>query len=182
MEIAKKLSRTTVILHWVVGLTVIGLLVLGFYMTNTEAYGLYPIHKSIGVLIFAVILLRVFNRIRRGWLSPVRAYSKAEQVLARGVHWALVLATLAMPLTGMINSAANGHGLGVFGWMIVPKNPDPTNPAQVVAYSEGWAEFGHETHELVGYILAGAVILHVLAALKHHFLDNDRTLLRMMGR
>ena len=51
----EKLSNLTITLHWIVGLTVITLAVIGVYMSENEAFELYPIHKSIGVLIFFVI-------------------------------------------------------------------------------------------------------------------------------
>jgi cytochrome b561 len=61
-----KLSNLTIFLHWVVGLTIIALAAVGVYMSENEAFELYPIHKSIGVLIFAVIIVRVYWRFVNG--------------------------------------------------------------------------------------------------------------------
>lgn len=62
-----KLSCVTVALHWVVGITMIVMLAVGLYMTDFEVYALYPIHKSVGMIVFVTILARVVWRIKQGW-------------------------------------------------------------------------------------------------------------------
>lgn len=60
-------SPVTIILHWLIAFVMIGMLAVGFYMDIFHAYWLYPIHKSIGVIILAFILLRVVWRLKNGW-------------------------------------------------------------------------------------------------------------------
>ena len=177
-----RLSHTTVALHWLVAIGVIGMLAVGLYMAENDAYALYPLHKSSGMLLLLVILPRVAWRVLNGWPAPVGSYRAWEHTLARAVHWVLLVGTALMPLSGMLMSAAGGHGLAIFGWELLAANPDPAHPDKVIALSKAAAEFGHETHEILASVLIGAIILHVAAALKHHLLDRDGTLRRMLGK
>lgn len=177
----EKLSATTVWLHWVVGITVILLLAVGVYMNETETAVLYPIHKSIGVLIFMVVMARVAWRVKTGWPERIGTHRNIERVLAKISHWTLIIGTLVMPVSGMMMSGAGGHGFGIFGLGLVPANPDPSDPEKVIPYNKALAEVGHELHEIVGYLLIAAVLLHITAALKHHLIDRDGTLRRMLG-
>ena len=182
MDTKEKLSTLTISLHWIIALTVIALTAVGFYMGEFDAYALFPIHKSIGVLIFAVIIVRVIWRLKNGWPVPIREYTKIEQTLSHAVHWVLILCTLIMPISGFLMSGAGGFGVDIFGLVIVPANIDPTDPTKHIPYNEGVGHLMHEVHEVVGLLLAAAIALHIAGALKHHIIDKDRTLLRMRGK
>lgn len=176
-----QLSRTTITLHWIVAITIIGLLAVGVYMEENEAYALYPWHKSVGFLIFFVVIARVLWRIKNGWPTPVSQYKRIEHYLAKLVHWALIIGTVLMPISGALMSALGGHGLYVFGLEIIATNPSPNNPLEMVAHNPDLASFSHSAHHLIGEIMIIAVALHILAALKHHLIDKDGTLRRMLG-
>ena len=137
----EKLSSNTVLLHWIVGLTVIAMLAVGVYMEETETFALYPWHKSFGVLIFFFVLLRVMWRIKNGWPTPVREYERIEQQLSKVVHYVLLIGTVAMPLSGFLMSAFGGNGVDFFGIELVARNPDPANPQEVIAHNGAFAGF-----------------------------------------
>ncbi|MCK4986005.1 MAG: cytochrome b [Desulfobacterales bacterium] len=177
----EKLSGLTVGLHWLVGLTTIVLLAVGMYMTKYEAGSLYPIHKSIGILIFSVILVRVGWRIKNGWPEPANNYKYIERLLSKLVQWVLIISTVVMPISGMFYSGAGGYGFGIFDLELFATNPDPVNPSNIIALNESVAKLGREIHWLVSRIMIAAVLLHVAGALKHHFVDKDGTLRRMLG-
>ncbi len=177
----QKLSSLTVTLHWIVGLTVIGMLALGFYMATTRTRSLWDLHKSIGILIFVVILVRVVWRIRNGWPQPLGMYQRIERNLAQLVHWTLIIGTVVMPISGMVSSLAGGNELSVFGLQLIADNPDPSGKLRVLPYSKFMHEFVQDIHATVGWVLVVAITLHVSGALKHHFLDRDGTLRRMLG-
>lgn len=181
-DTVQTLSRTSRRLHWLVAIGFISLWAVGLYMANTETWALYDWHKSLGVLLFGIILWRVLWRLMKGWPPAAHAYPRRELVLAKITHWVLLLGTLALPLTGMLYSGASGHGFGIFGLTLVPTQYDPLAPGQVIPYSVFWSETGQAAHWILGYILGAAVVLHVAGALKHHFVDRDRTLLRQLGR
>lgn len=86
IDTPNKFSPITVILHWIVALTIIALLAIGVFMVETEAYYLYDWHKSFGFLIFFIVLCRVVWRLKNGWPTPVGQYSNIEQSLAKVAH------------------------------------------------------------------------------------------------
>jgi cytochrome b561 len=184
----QQLSRTTLGLHWIVALAVIGMLALGFYMATTRTYSLWPVHKSTGTVLFIVVLVRVVWRIRNGWPQPVSVYSRVEQGLAKVVHWTLLIATVVMPLSGLVSSYAGGYDMTVFGWQILPDNPnnalvgaDAIHKDKVNPRNQDLHDFLGQVHQVVAWILAAAVALHITGAFKHHLADRDGTLRRMLG-
>lgn len=175
-------SKTTLSLHWVTAIVVMSLMGLGAYMSLTETHGLYDIHKSIGVLVFPLLLARAAWRLKQGWPEPLHPYSVIEQRLAKFTHWALLLGVILLAITGMMYSGFSGHGFGIFGLQIVPTNYHPSEPGQVIPYSELLSVAGETAHECLGYGLIAIVGLHIAGALKHHLIDGDGTLKRMLGK
>ena len=177
----EKLSMTSVALHWIVGLTILTLIPVGVYMTDYEVYELYPLHKSIGMLIFLVILFRVVWRMINGWPESAANYKAWEMNLARFVQWVLIIGTVLIPISGMVMSAMGGYGLHIFGVELLASNPSPDNPYKMIPLNGPIAGFAHEAHSLLGKVIFVAVVLHIAGALKHHFIDKDFTLRRMLG-
>lgn len=181
VDTPSQLSRLSVVLHWSVGLLFLGLLCVGIYMADNDVYSLYPTHKSIGILILLLVVPRVVWRLKNGFPAPLYD-TPLQQKVATAVHVLLLIATLLMPISGMMMSGFSGHGLAVFGLELVATNPDPLNPMQVIAHNEALAGIGHEIHEIAKNIIIVILLLHIGGALKHHFIDKDGTLRRMFGR
>ena len=181
LDTPSQFSKTTLSLHWIVGVTIICLLAVGVYMAENDAYALYPWHKSFGVIIFFVVLARVAWRIKNGWPVPVSQYQTWEIILAKIVHYALILGTLLMPISGFLMSSLGGSGVDVFGIELVARNIDPDNPLKTLPHNKPIAHFAHEAHEVIGNLLIAAIVLHIAGALKHHVIDKDGTLRRIMG-
>lgn len=177
---SKPVSKVEISLHWLVATGIIALICLGIYMSETRAFALYDVHKSIGLLLFAVIVARVVLRLNKGWPDSVSEGPAWEHYVARVVHWVLILGTLIMPLSGMLDAVMSGQGLSIFGLELVPGNPGDTGRPQAI--NEGLAEIAEEIHHFSGYALIAAIVLHVAGALKHHMIDKDSTLKRMVGR
>jgi cytochrome b561 len=184
----QQLSTATVGLHWLVAIAIFGLWPLGFYMARTRTYSLWPLHQSSGTVLLIVILIRLAWRFQNGWPQPVSVYSRVEQVLARTVHWTLVVALVVLPLTGLISGYAGGYDITVFGWQILADNPnnaivaaDAIHKLKVNPRSEALHDFLQLVHIVMSRILAAAVLLHIAGALKHHLVDKDGTLRRMLG-
>lgn len=177
---SKQITGKEIALHWIVGLGMIGLIAVGMYMTRVEdARSLYPIHKSVGVLLFVVILWRAVVRLRKGWPENISTGAKWEHGLSRVIHWVLILGTIAMPISGMMDSFMGGRGISVFGLELLPSNiGDNGRPA---AINETLANLGETIHGVFGRVLIVAILLHIAGALKHHFIDRDGTLRRMLG-
>lgn len=181
LDTTSKFSGKTMLLHWLVGLTMLGLLGSGVYMVENEAYSIYPIHKSIGVSVFLFALWRVLWRMRNGWPTPLADASALMHGIARLVHYLLLIGSVLMPISGFLMSVLGGHGVALFGLELVARHPDPTNPAEVIALNGALAGIAHQIHHWSGYALIAGVLLHLSGALKHHFVDKDGTLRRMLG-
>ena len=161
--------------HWLTLALVVALILIAVYMTDLplgpEKLRIYNLHKSIGVTLLAVTLLRLLWR----WVSPPPALPASmadwERRAARTSHLLLYLLLFAQPLTGIFHSWAANFPLVVFGWFTVPNLTGP-NP-QLKAILE-------ETHHLLGWALCGLFLLHAGAALRHHFQLKDDVLRRML--
>ena len=164
-------------LHWVVALTVIGLAILGLWMVDLSYYSPWyrsaPFwHKSIGLALFAVMLFRLLWR----WANPSPAHlpnhQRWELNLAGIVHVLLYLLLFVIVISGYLISTATGQGISVFGWFDVPA---------LVSGLPSQADRAGAVHYWVAIGVLGWAALHALGALKHHFLDRDDTLRRMLG-
>ncbi len=178
----EQLSPMSVALHWLVAVLIICLLCVGIYMDETETLALYPWHKSFGVVVLVVAFVRICWRIANGWPAPVREYLRHEQILSHITRWVLIVCSLLMPVSGVMMSGAGGYGVDLFGINLIAANPDPVDPEKFIAYNETLAELGHEMHEIIPWLLILAIVLHVCGAFKHHWLDRDDTLRRMLGK
>lgn len=181
-DTSSKLSMPTISLHWIVAVMLLILLATGIYMEQTSAYALYPWHKSFGVLIVLFVVLRILWRWQNGWPPPTRDYTAWEKTLSGIVHYLLIIGTVIMPVSGFMMSALGGHGVALFGLELVAHNPDPANPQEVIPFNATLAGMAHTVHGWAGYILVVGVLLHIAGALKHHILDQDGTLRRMLGK
>ena len=181
LDTPNQFSTITIVLHWLIGLFMIGLLAVGVYMVETKTYSLYSWHKAFGFLIFFVIVLRIVWRIKNGWPIPISQYKKTEHLIAKAVHWILILGTVLLPVSGFLSSSISGNGVSIFGFEIVAQNPDPKNINKVLAHSKDLASLFLFIHQWIGYIIIGSLVLHILGSLKHHFIDKDGTLRRILG-
>ncbi len=136
-ETAQRLAPTTIFLHWVVGLFIIVLMAVGFYMDTFEVFSLYPLHKSFGVIVLVLAAVRLLWRLAKGFPPPASNYAAWERTLARIVQWVLLLGTILFPLSGIIMSAMGGNGVAVFGVGLFPMNPGPPHPGKKKPIDQG---------------------------------------------
>ncbi len=177
-----QLSFLSVSLHWLIAIGMIALIAVGIYMAENEAFSLYPIHKSIGVIILGFILLRIYWRIQNGWPVALSDYKPAEVRIARIVQWLLLIGTVMLPISGIMMSGAGGFGVSVFGLELIAKNPDPVNAGKVIALNPTVAQIGHVVHSWGGNILIAAILLHLIGAIKQKLLYKDGAMARMLGK
>ena len=181
MDTREKLSSRTVALHWIVALLMILMTVLGMFLEELDSPFLFDTHTTFGWLILIAILPRVLWRMKNGWPAAAGNYTPIEHLGSKVMHWVLILATLLMPLSGILMSVAGGHGLAFYGFEVIAESHDPNNPGEALALSPMLAGLGSSTHHFVGDILIYAIALHAIGALKHHIIDKDETLRRMIG-
>jgi len=155
----------------------IAIIAVGLTMTFTENHRLYPLHKSFGLLAFLVILFRLYWRKKSPW--PSITQKTKQEKLVHYVHSTLLICMIVMPLSGMVYSGFLGYGFSFFDFEIVPRNLNSEN--QVVPYQAILGDTGKLLHGLLGYAFSALIILHISAALKHHFINKDETLKRMLA-
>ncbi|VVC75638.1 hypothetical protein AQUSIP_09280 [Aquicella siphonis] len=168
-------GSVAIFLHWVMALLIIILLILGLYMTglpvSLRKLRFYGWHKELGVLVLGLVIVRVAWRL--GNVTPLlQPYLPVwEAVAARCTHWAFYLLMGALPVTGWIMSSAAGLPVSFFGWFVLPDWVAPNEELRV---------YFREIHEYLAYTLIALICLHVAAALKHHFINKDDILRRML--
>ena len=110
MDTKDKLSKVSLVLHWVVGVLMIYMILSGLTMESLEVRWFFDSHTSLGVLIVVVVIPRIIWRYYNGWPEAMGSYSKLEKIAGKVVHWTLLLCTILMPASGMLLAVAGGHG------------------------------------------------------------------------
>ncbi|MBS9724321.1 cytochrome b [Stutzerimonas stutzeri] len=169
---------TSIVLHWLVAVAVFGLFALGFWMVGLNYYSSWyrtapDLHKSIGILLLLIMLLRVLWRFVSPAPAPLASQGRLTRIAARLGHSLLYLGLFLVMVSGYLLSTADGRPIGVFGLFDVP--------ALITSIADQ-ADRAGLVHEYAAWALVILAVVHALAALKHHFIDRDATLMRMLGR
>ncbi len=163
------------LLHWVI-VALIALQVTLALIADDLPLGMKKLamlarHKSVGITILGLAAIRLIWR----WTNPTPALPETlkpyERVLAHVTHAALYLLLFAMPLSGWLMSSARGFPVSWFGLVQLP---------DLVPKSKPLYEALLQTHDLLALALGAVVLLHVAAALKHHYVLKDDVLRRML--
>jgi cytochrome b561 len=176
-------TKTAICLHWVIGLMIIAMLGVGLVMGEEgmwtpEMRGqLYGFHKGLGMIIIVLTLIRILWR----FMNPppaLPAGMKPWEIFAvKATHFLFYGLLIILPLSGWAMSTAAGRApidiFGIFEW-----------PAMPILSSMGeqkeLARSISDAHGLLAYAMIGLLGLHVAAALKHHFINKDNVLTRML--
>jgi cytochrome b561 len=167
----------SVVLHWLIALAVFGLFAAGFWMVDLSYYSQWyrtapHWHKSIGILLAIVMLLRLLWRFISPAPPALASHRPWEKKTSAIVQFCLYLGILLLVISGYLISTEDGRPIAVFGWFEVPS---------AGALFTNQADIAGLVHEYVAYSLITLALLHGAAALKHHFIDKDHTLKRMFG-
>lgn len=189
-------TKTAKILHWLIAILIFGMFALGWFMADipkeapkqmvfdlfdlgifnwpvTEEISprsfYFNLHKSFGVTIFALILTRIFWRITHKPPAILTTYKAWESKLATVAHRLLYALMFILPLSGAIMAVYSKYGIKWFGMNFI-KGLD-NNPMRLIFKN---------VHEIIGLILVTIIVIHILGALKHKFIDKDETLNRML--
>jgi cytochrome b561 len=178
-------SAVAIVLHWLIALGIIALLAMGLVMTQVKLtpavlFPLYQLHKSIGITVLFLVLLRVIWRLTHR-PPPLPATMPApERAASSVVHLLLYGLMLYMPLTGWAVASASPLNIptvlyGLVPWPHLPILSGLTNKKPVEAVLE-------TVHAWGAWVVIAVVALHIAAALRHHLITRDDILLRMLPR
>ena len=175
---AQPVSRytpTAIALHWLMALLILGLLGVGLTMTalplSPFKLQVYSWHKWAGVSAFLLVCLRLAWRLGHRPPALPSGMPGWQRHAAHGMHHLLYLLMFAIPLSGWLMSSAKGFQTVYFG--IIPL-PD------LLQKNKELGELLELVHSSLNFTLAGLVVAHIAAALKHHLFDRDEVLARML--
>lgn len=180
-RVEKRYDPVAVTLHWVIAFSIISMIPLGFFMGDLPIsirFDGYAVHKSLGLTVLALSIFRFIWRL----LNPPPALPSGmkphERKLAKLTHWLFYLLIVAMPLSGWLMVSASRKYPTVYFWL----GEVPFIPMPVGIDGKATAEFFNQYHELLAYGALVLIVLHIGAALKHHFINKDSVLTRMLPR
>jgi cytochrome b561 len=166
----------TILLHWIMAVSIIAMFVLGKYMIGLDYYDPFYHtgpwwHKSIGLIVISLLLFRIIWKFSNQKVAEIENHKASEIKLAQLSQALLYLLMIICCVSGVMISTAEGAAIGFFDLFDIPA---------IVSLGETQAELAADIHEystLALIILAG---LHMLAAMKHHFIDKDTTLIKIL--
>ena len=189
-------TKTAKVLHWLIAVGIFVMFGIGWFMADLPKevpkqnafdvfdLGIYTwqsaeaisprnfyfnLHKSVGVTIFALIIIRVLWRLSHKPPALLANYKEMERKLAKWTHYLLYLLMVALPLSGLIMVIYGKYGVKWFGIDLFGGLD-----------SKPMRDAFKEVHEIIGLIILAVLALHILGALKHKFIDKDETLSRML--
>jgi cytochrome b561 len=165
-------GSVTKFFHWLMVILLISMFIFGYTMTsmNTDTkYSLYDIHKATGLLLFALVTLRLSWR----WINPQpplpNTVARWQKVIAKLTIGLLYLCMFFMPITGYLTSTLGNHDISFYGLFVLSP----------LANNHQASEFFAGAHEWVSYLLIFAFSMHILGTLYHHFMLKDAVAERM---
>jgi cytochrome b561 len=161
--------------HWIIAALIVTQFALA-WTADDLPLGMHKLallarHKSFGMTVLMLAVLRLLWRLFHRPPELPAGMSKIERFLARATHVGFYALIFAMPLTGWMMSSAKNFSVSWFGRFTWPNLIGPNEQA---------FELLKTTHDALSYLLLGLAILHILAALKHHFWNKDDVLVRML--
>ena len=167
----------TILLHWFCASLIIFLFGLGVYMRGLDYYSPWyhqapVIHISLGLLIFALMLIRILWRARNQTPARINTISTQTHLAASLVKILLYVFTFIICLSGYLITTAEGQPAHFFELLSIPA---------VFELNASFVDLAGATHKYVAWGIIGLALLHGSAALFHHFIKRDATLLRMLN-
>jgi len=163
------------LLHWLIAVLVMALIPIGWYMSGLSNesvlyWRMLDLHVMLGLCVLTLFVIKA------GWrlVSPnpplAASLSPWESRIARIVHGFFLIALAVIPVTGFLYLTSNGEPTSLFNIVEIPEIGEWPKAVRRLVFN---------VHMVFAYTVAALVVLHVGAALKHHFIDLDNTLRRI---
>lgn len=165
------------ILHWTIAFLIIGMYVIANIMMDLSPsvmkWALYDLHKSTGLLIFSLVLLRLIWR----WINPTpmlpMSVPRVQKIASQINTILLYILMIVFPISGGIMTIMGGHPINFYNFFVIQP---------VYSSITSMAKIAREIHGYSAYALSICFTLHVLAAFYHHFIVKDQILRRMLPK
>jgi cytochrome b561 len=176
---AARYSTVAIVLHWLLGISIFAMFAIGMYMSDLPfsplRLKLYNYHKWAGITFLILSVLRLVWRLLNKPPALPKAIEQAmpnwQTKVYHATHYALYALFFAVPLIGWAYSSAAGFPIVLFGVLPLP---------DFLAVDKEFAKQIKDLHEISAFALVGLALLHIGAALKHHFIDKDGLVSRML--
>ncbi|MEO6917737.1 MAG: cytochrome b [Collimonas sp.] len=173
LEKSPRYTSPAIFLHWMVAILIIGMIGLGWYMMSIEdepdSGWLFQLHKSIGLLIVALVLLRLVWRFTHRPPALPQQVPEWQKKASEALHWLLYAAMAVMLMVGIAGALSSKHDLVFFG-LPLPR---------LLAQNHDLSEIFFSIHSVCAWVLVVLISLHFLAALKHLIVNKDGLFQRM---
>lgn len=164
----------TKLFHWLSALMICSLIIVGFIMSSMqpspEKFQLYYMHKANGVILLILIILRIIWRLNNKQVKLPSDLSLFVKTCAILTHYLQYVFMLLMPISGILMSTLSGKEIPVFGIFTVPAFEKNSQLAGIF----------YKIHVTAVSFFIALIIIHILAALYHHFIRKDEVLIRMI--
>lgn len=165
------------LLHWITVVLILAMAWIGLTMGDMprgpDKIATYALHKSIGLTILMLVVVRLAWRWHAGAPAPVAGTPRWQERIASATHVALYVLLFAMPISGWVMNSASGFPLQWFGLFNLPS---------IAPSNHDLHELTEEIHEWLFWAMAALATAHAAAAVYHHLFQRDATLARMLPR
>jgi cytochrome b561 len=169
-------STPAIVLHWLLAALIVFMASLGWWMMTVEkepgAERWFDLHKSIGLILLALVLLRLLWRLSHRPERLPAAVPRWQVLLSEITQVLLYVLMVLLPLAGLVGAMYSRAGLAFFG-MAVPRWVTPARPL---------AKQFFNIHQALVWVLVALLVLHVAGGLKHLLVDKDEVFARMWPR
>ena len=168
----------TILLHWIMAVIIICLFFLGDYMVDLDYYDKWYHtapwwHKSIGLNLLALLVMRTILRISSPSPAPISTHQSWEVNLAKMAHLSFYFLLFTICISGYFIATAKGAAIEMLTDFYIPA---------ITTLNEDQVDLAGNIHQFAAYLLMILAAMHALAAIKHHIIDHDTTLVRMLGK
>lgn len=174
-----KYTRVAIALHWLIAIMIIGQIIGGVLMhkmgNSPTKFELYQLHKSFGLIVLILSFLRLAWRVTHKAPPLPDGMKPFERVGAVGAHYAFYVMMIGVPLVGWIMVSASPLNIPTQIFKTVPWPDFPGIPR-----SEALADQMKDLHKVMAFGIVFLLVLHIGAAMKHHFVNKDDVLTRMV--
>jgi cytochrome b561 len=163
------------LLHWTIAAFVLCIIPMGIIMNRIPSgllqNSLYTLHRSFGALVLVLMLIRLAYRLINGAPAPEPTLTPLQRVGSSVVHLCLYVLVIAQPIIGWVATSAYGAQISFLGLFTLPAP---------VSKDEALSKPLFFVHELIGFTIAGLLVMHIGAALFHYYVRRDGVLQRML--
>lgn len=176
-QVERRYDFLSIALHWFIAIFTVALFISGLWMVDLGYYDDWYYqapwwHKGIGIITAFLVIMRWVWTLFRQSPAAIRSTPLWQHLVAKLVHKLMNLSILALFISGYVMVTAKGDSLNLFDWLLIPA---------LFSDKSHWVDPAGVIHLWSGYFIIALATLHALAAIKHHFIDKDATLKRMLG-